>query len=68
MAIFARAFSGLVNGNVGILRTMVAEMVPQKKAYKLQKYRSSWKFSDNALQLQPRAFSVMPLVVSDRRF
>lgn len=43
MAIFARAFSGLVNGNVGILRTMVAEMVPQRK-------------------LQPRAFSIMPLV------
>ncbi|KAF8248926.1 MFS general substrate transporter [Wilcoxina mikolae CBS 423.85] len=43
MAICARALSGLVNGNVGILRTMVAEMVPQK-------------------QLQPRAFSIMPLV------
>ncbi|RPB03164.1 MFS general substrate transporter [Choiromyces venosus 120613-1] len=43
MAIFARCFSGLVNGNVGILRTMVAEMVPEK-------------------ELQPRAFSIMPLI------
>jgi len=39
----ARAFLGLMNGNVGIIRTMVAEMVPEKS-------------------LQPRAFSVMPLV------
>ncbi|KAG0126692.1 major facilitator superfamily domain-containing protein [Tuber indicum] len=43
MAIFARCSSGLVNGNVGILRTMVAEMVPQR-------------------ELQPRAFSVMPMI------
>lgn len=43
MALFARAMSGAGNGNVGIIRTMVAEMVP---------YR----------ELQPRAFSVMPLV------
>jgi MFS family permease len=43
MAIVVRAFSGLVNGNVGIIRTTVAEMVPQK-------------------ELQPRAFSIMPLV------
>ncbi|PWW79186.1 MFS general substrate transporter [Tuber magnatum] len=43
MAILARCFSGLVNGNVGILRTIVAEMVPQR-------------------ELQPRAFSVMPLI------
>lgn len=42
-AILARAFSGSVNGNVGILRTVVAELVPQK-------------------ELQPRAFSIMPLV------
>ncbi|GAD97163.1 MFS transporter, putative [Paecilomyces variotii No. 5] len=41
--IVARAFQGLMNGNVGIIRTMVAEMVPEK-------------------ELQPRAFSVMPLV------
>lgn len=41
--ILARAFLGLMNGNVGIIRTMVAEMVPEK-------------------ELQPRAFSVMPLV------
>ncbi|EAU35639.1 conserved hypothetical protein [Aspergillus terreus NIH2624] len=43
MLITARAFLGLMNGNVGIIRTMVAEMVPEK-------------------ELQPRAFSVMPLV------
>jgi MFS family permease len=43
MALTARALSGAGNGNVGIIRTMVAEMVP---------YR----------ELQPRAFSVMPLV------
>ena len=42
-AIIARALSGASNGNVGILRTTVAELVPQKS-------------------LQPRAFSVMPLV------
>ncbi|ODA76143.1 hypothetical protein RJ55_08426 [Drechmeria coniospora] len=45
MAITARALSGGVNGNVGIIRTMVAEMVPER-------------------ELQPRAFSVMPLVWS----
>jgi MFS family permease len=39
----ARAFLGLMNGNVGIIRTMVAELVPEK-------------------ELQPRAFSIMPLV------
>ena len=39
----SRALLGLMNGNVGIIRTMVAEMVPEK-------------------ELQPRAFSVMPLV------
>lgn len=43
MAIFARACIGLGNGNVGIIRTVVAELVPQK-------------------ELQPRAFSLMPLV------
>ena len=42
-AIVARALAGLGNGNVGIIRTTVAEMVPEK-------------------ELQPRAFSVMPLV------
>jgi MFS family permease len=42
-AIVARACSGASNGNVGILRTAVAEMVPQK-------------------ELQPRAFSALPLV------
>ncbi|GIJ84530.1 hypothetical protein Asppvi_003377 [Aspergillus pseudoviridinutans] len=43
MLIASRALLGLMNGNVGIIRTMVAEMVPEK-------------------ELQPRAFSVMPLV------
>lgn len=41
-AIAIRALSGGGNGNVGIIRTMVAEMVPEK-------------------ELQPRAFSIMPL-------
>ncbi|KAK0384126.1 hypothetical protein NLU13_8215 [Sarocladium strictum] len=45
MAISIRAIQGGSNGNVGIIRTMVAEMVPQK-------------------ELQPRAFSIMPLVWS----
>ncbi|KAK5129829.1 hypothetical protein LTR08_002766 [Meristemomyces frigidus] len=43
MAITARALAGAGNGNVGIIRTTVAEMVPFK-------------------ELQPRAFSLMPLV------
>ena len=43
MAITARAMQGLGNGNVGILRTTVAELCP-------------WK------ELQPRAFSIMPIV------
>ncbi|EME83672.1 uncharacterized protein MYCFIDRAFT_203702 [Pseudocercospora fijiensis CIRAD86] len=43
MAIIARALAGAGNGNVGIIRTTVAEMVPYK-------------------ELQPRAFSIMPLV------
>ncbi|EGP92772.1 unnamed protein product [Zymoseptoria tritici ST99CH_3D7] len=43
MAILARAIAGAGNGNVGIIRTTVAEMVPFK-------------------ELQPRAFSLMPLV------
>lgn len=43
MALVARALQGLGNGNVGILRTTVAELCP-------------WK------ELQPRAFSIMPLV------
>jgi MFS family permease len=43
MALVARALQGLGSGNVGILRTTVAELCP-------------WK------ELQPRAFSVMPLV------
>ncbi|GAB0137861.1 hypothetical protein EsDP_00006114 [Epichloe bromicola] len=45
MAISVRAVQGASNGNVGIIRTMVAELVPEK-------------------ELQPRAFSVMPLVWS----
>ncbi|KAF2151806.1 MFS general substrate transporter [Myriangium duriaei CBS 260.36] len=43
MVITVRAVQGIFSGNVGIIRTTVAEMVP-------------WK------ELQPRAFSVMPLV------
>jgi MFS family permease len=43
VAILARALQGAGNGNVGIIRTTVAEMVPFK-------------------ELQPRAFSLMPLV------
>ncbi len=42
-AIVARSLAGAGNGNVGIIRTAVAEMVP-------------WK------ELQPKAFSIMPLV------
>ncbi|KAF2748550.1 MFS general substrate transporter [Sporormia fimetaria CBS 119925] len=45
MAMTARALQGLGSGNVGILRTTVAELCP-------------WK------ELQPRAFSIMPLVFS----
>ncbi|KAJ5157199.1 glutamate carboxypeptidase [Penicillium canariense] len=43
MVLVSRALIGLMNGNVGILRTMVAEIVPER-------------------ELQPRAFSLMPLV------
>lgn len=43
MLVVTRGLLGLMNGNVGIIRTMVAEMVPEK-------------------ELQPRAFSIMPLV------
>ncbi|KAN0069593.1 Major facilitator superfamily domain containing protein [Elaphomyces granulatus] len=43
MVIISRGFLGLMNGNVGIMRTMVAEMVPER-------------------ELQPRAFSILPLV------
>ncbi|KAF2815888.1 MFS general substrate transporter [Mytilinidion resinicola] len=43
MAFAARALQGAGNGNVGILRTVVAELCP-------------WR------ELQPRAFSIMPLV------
>ena len=45
MAMITRALSGAGNGNIGIVRTMVAELCP-------------WK------ELQPRAFSLMPLVFS----
>ncbi|KAI1353432.1 major facilitator superfamily transporter [Xylaria sp. FL0043] len=45
MAIIIRGLQGACNGNVGIIRTMVAEMVQEK-------------------ELQPKAFSVMPLVWS----
>lgn len=43
MVLASRALVGLMNGNVGIIRTMVAEIVPER-------------------ELQPRAFSIMPLV------
>lgn len=43
MLVSSRAMLGFMNGNVGIIRTMVAEMVPER-------------------ELQPRAFSIMPLV------
>ncbi|KAI9839763.1 MAG: hypothetical protein M1838_004265 [Thelocarpon superellum] len=42
-AMLSRTLAGLGNGSVGILRTTVAEMVPER-------------------ELQPRAFSIMPLV------
>ena len=42
-AFVTRSLQGLSNGNIGIIRTAVAELVPQK-------------------ELQPRAFSIMPLV------
>ena len=42
-AIVARSLAGASNGNVGTMKTTVAELVPQK-------------------ELQPKAFSVMPLV------
>ncbi|TGJ87646.1 hypothetical protein E0Z10_g1132 [Xylaria hypoxylon] len=45
MAIIVRGLQGACNGNVGIIRTMVAEMVQEK-------------------ELQPKAFSIMPLVWS----
>ena len=44
-AIIARAIAGASSGTVGIIRTAVAEMVPEK-------------------MLQPKAFSIMPLVWS----
>ena len=44
-AITARSMAGASAGTIGIIRTTVAEMVPQR-------------------ELQPRAFSVMPLVWS----
>lgn len=45
MAIIVRAIMGGGNGNVGIIRTVVAELVPER-------------------ELQPRAFSIMPIVWS----
>jgi MFS family permease len=45
MAVTVRAIQGGGNGNVGIIRTMVAELVVEK-------------------ELQPKAFSIMPLVWS----
>ncbi|EFQ99892.1 hypothetical protein MGYG_02904 [Nannizzia gypsea CBS 118893] len=43
MAVLTRACLGFSSGNVGIIRTVVAELVPER-------------------ELQPRAFSLMPLV------
>jgi MFS family permease len=43
MVLASRVLIGLMNGNVGIIRTMVAEIVPER-------------------ELQPRAFSIMPMV------
>lgn len=43
LALLARCLSGASNGNVGLMRTAVAELVPER-------------------ELQPRAFSIMPLV------
>lgn len=45
VAVAARIVAGLANGDVGIIRTTVAELVPEK-------------------ELQPRAFSVMPMLWS----
>ncbi|KJZ77470.1 hypothetical protein HIM_03194 [Hirsutella minnesotensis 3608] len=45
MAMAARAIQGAGNGNVAIIRTIVAEIVPER-------------------ELQPRAFSIMPLIWS----
>ncbi|KHJ35354.1 putative mfs transporter [Erysiphe necator] len=45
MAVTTRAVQGAFNGNIGTIRTMVAEMVQDK-------------------ELQPRAFSIMPMVWS----
>jgi MFS family permease len=42
-AILARSLAGISSGHVGVIRTAVAEIVPQK-------------------ELQPRAFSILPLV------
>lgn len=43
MVLLTRTLIGFFNGNVGIYRTIVAEIVPER-------------------ELQPRAFSIMPLV------
>jgi len=45
VAMAARIVAGLANGDVGIIRTTVAELVPEK-------------------ELQPKAFSVMPMLWS----
>ncbi len=42
-ALVTRGLAGMATGNVGIIRTTVAELVPHK-------------------ELQPRAFSIMPLI------
>ena len=48
-AIVARSLAGASSGTVGIIRTTVAELVPER-------------------ELQPKAFSIMPLVWSVGEF
>ena len=48
-AIVARSLAGASSGTVGIIRTTVAELVPER-------------------ELQPKAFSLMPLVWSIGEF
>jgi MFS family permease len=59
MAMTARALQGLGNGNVGILRTTVAELCPWKVCGRDLHLQPS---SNRSQELQPRAFSIMPLV------
>lgn len=38
LALLARALGGLLNGNVGVIQTTVAELVPKKKHQRKLKY------------------------------